>query len=147
MKTHLRISVYVTHLRRTRNLCSNNVCNLGICRPTLIYSRTIQAPIQICIGRTDIQGHLHQLYASMDEYNFRLKDLQSHSSRLGQDFRVEARRRSSRPGTPQPEEALGPLREELHNRLQKGAEVDMSLTETKKALQTAELRLQVQFNT
>ncbi|XP_071015039.1 ras association domain-containing protein 7-like [Oncorhynchus clarkii lewisi] len=90
----------------------------------------------------DIQGHLHQLYASMDEYNFRLKDLQSHSSRLGQDFRVEARRRSSRPGTPQPEEALGPLREELHNRLQKGAEVDMSLTETKKALQTAELRLQ-----
>lgn len=83
----------------------------------------------------------------MDEYNFRLKDLQSHSSRLGQDFRVEVRRRSSRPGTPQPEEALGPLREELHNRLQKGAEVDMSLTETKKALQTAELRLKVQFNT
>uniref|UniRef100_A0A4W5R1R4 Ras association domain family member 7b n=1 Tax=Hucho hucho TaxID=62062 RepID=A0A4W5R1R4_9TELE len=90
----------------------------------------------------DIQGHLRQLYSSMDEYSFRLKDLQTHSSRLGQDFRVEAHRRSSILGTPQPEEALGPLREELHNRLQKGAELDMSLTETKKALQTAELRLQ-----
>lgn len=56
----------------------------------------------------------------MDEYSFRLKELQTHSFRLGQDFCVEADRRSSRPGTPQPEEAMGALREELHNRHQKG---------------------------
>uniref|UniRef100_A0A673Y6W3 Ras association domain family member 7b n=1 Tax=Salmo trutta TaxID=8032 RepID=A0A673Y6W3_SALTR len=68
----------------------------------------------------DIQGHLHQLYTSMDEYSFRLKELQTHSFRLGQDFCVEADRQSSRPGTPQPEEAMGALREELHNRHQKG---------------------------
>ncbi|CAB1339682.1 unnamed protein product [Coregonus sp. 'balchen'] len=90
----------------------------------------------------DMHGRLPQLYASMDEYSFRLKDLQTHSSRLGQDFRVESHRRNSRPGTPQPEEALGPLREELHNRLQQGVELDMSLTETEKALQAAELQLQ-----
>ncbi|XP_038825453.1 ras association domain-containing protein 7-like [Salvelinus namaycush] len=68
----------------------------------------------------DIQGRLRQLYASMDEYSFRLKDLQTHSFRLGQDFCVEAQRRSSHPGTPQSEEAMGALREELHNRHQKG---------------------------
>uniref|UniRef100_A0A8C7G983 Ras-associating domain-containing protein n=1 Tax=Oncorhynchus kisutch TaxID=8019 RepID=A0A8C7G983_ONCKI len=63
---------------------------------------------------------LCQLNASMDKYSFRLKDLQTHSSRLGQDSCVEAQRLSSRPGTPPPEEAMGALREELHNWLQQG---------------------------
>ncbi|KAM4602391.1 ras association domain-containing protein 8-like isoform 2-T2 [Polymixia lowei] len=91
----------------------------------------------------DMNKRLDHIYSSLDDHNYQLQELQVHSAHLGQDLQLEAHRQSSRPGTPQPEEALGPLKQELHNRMQQGAEVDTFLSETERELQALEAKMEV----
>ncbi|XP_071373535.1 ras association domain-containing protein 7-like isoform X1 [Centroberyx affinis] len=93
----------------------------------------------------DMHRRLDQIHLSLDDHCYRLKEFQTHSAHLGQDIRLEAHRRSSRPGTPQPEEALGPLQQELHHRLQQGEELDTMVSDTEKEIQDAEGKLQCDF--
>uniref|UniRef100_A0A3B5AP75 Ras association domain family member 7 n=1 Tax=Stegastes partitus TaxID=144197 RepID=A0A3B5AP75_9TELE len=50
--------------------------------------------------------------------SYKIRELQSRSAHLEQDLQLTAHSQSSRAGTPQPDEALRPLKQELHNRLQ-----------------------------
>lgn len=90
----------------------------------------------------DMDRQLGQVRRSLDDYSYRLEDLQTNSARLGQDVALEAQRQSSRPDPRQTERALASLKEELHSRLQHGAELEASLTETERELQAVEARIQ-----
>uniref|UniRef100_A0A3P8RL87 Ras association domain family member 7b n=1 Tax=Amphiprion percula TaxID=161767 RepID=A0A3P8RL87_AMPPE len=73
--------------------------------------------------------------------SYKIRELQSRSAHLEQDLQLTAQRQNSRAGTPQPDDALRPLKQELHNRLQLGEELDATLSETQRELQTAEERV------
>ena len=90
-----------------------------------------------------MQRHLDQICSSIDDQNYQLQEHQAHAAHLGQNLKLEAQRQRSRPATPQPEEALGPLEEQLHSRLHQRAQLDALLTQTEKELHNAEARLQV----
>ncbi|XP_042344530.1 ras association domain-containing protein 8-like isoform X2 [Plectropomus leopardus] len=93
----------------------------------------------------DMHRSLQQLYSSIDDHSYRLKELKARSSHLEQDIEVRTSRQSTGSGPLQPDEALlplKPLKQELHSRLQQG-ELDPTLSETQRELQTTEKRLQM----
>ncbi|KAJ7985702.1 hypothetical protein DPEC_G00343190 [Dallia pectoralis] len=90
----------------------------------------------------ELHGRLLQLYASINDNSFQLQDLQASSSRLGQELNVETQRQSSLPSTLHPKEALESLQDELNSRIQQATELEKSLTDTAKALTTAEEKIQ-----
>ncbi len=81
----------------------------------------------------------------MDNHSYQIEALQAHSAHLEQDLKLVADRQRSRAGTPQPDEVLVPLKQELHHRLQQGEELGTLLSATQGELQAAEERLQVQL--
>ncbi|XP_056135157.1 ras association domain-containing protein 8-like [Lampris incognitus] len=89
----------------------------------------------------DMKGCLAQICSSVNDYSYRLQELLARSAHLGQDILMEAQKHSSWPGTPQIDESLVPLRQELHYRLQQGEEQVMSLRQTEGELQAAEAEL------
>lgn len=86
---------------------------------------------------------LHQILSSVDDHNNQITELKARSALLEQDIQLTAHRQSSWAGSLQPDEALGPLKQELHHRLQQGEELESTLSETERELQAAEERLQV----
>ncbi|XP_010901145.2 ras association domain-containing protein 7 [Esox lucius] len=109
----------------------------------LMYEEYLEQQIQREEDKEqELHGRLLQLCVSMDDNSFRLQDLQANSSKLGQELNVETHRQSSHSGTSQPDEALEPLQEELHCQIQQGTELEKLLTETARALTTAEEQMQ-----
>lgn len=90
----------------------------------------------------DMQRRLDQLRYSLDDHSFRLQDLQANTVHLEQVIQQEAHHQSTQPAKPRPEEALVPLKEELHHRLQQGKELDALLIETEEEQQLAEAKIQ-----
>ncbi|XP_070690809.1 ras association domain-containing protein 8-like isoform X2 [Pempheris klunzingeri] len=86
----------------------------------------------------DMHRRLDQIHSSVDDHNNQIKELQAQSARLEQDLQLRAHRQSSW----LPDEALRPLKQELHARLQQSGELDSTLSETQRELQAAEERLQ-----
>ncbi|XP_022603197.1 ras association domain-containing protein 8-like isoform X2 [Seriola dumerili] len=84
----------------------------------------------------DMHRHLHQIHSSMDDHNNQIKELQARSAHVEQDIQLTAHKLSSAVSQQQ-EEALGPLRQELHNRLQQGEKLNATASETQRELQTA----------
>ncbi|TMS13411.1 Ras association domain-containing protein 7 [Larimichthys crocea] len=89
----------------------------------------------------DIHRRLHQIHSSVDHHSYQIKELQVRSAHLEQDLQT-AHRQSSQTGPQQTDEALRPLKQELHHRLQQGEELEATLRETQRELQAAEERLQ-----
>lgn len=86
---------------------------------------------------------LHQIQSSVDDHSYQIKELEVRSVHLEQDMQLTAHRQSPPVGTPQLEETLRPLKQELHYRLQQTEELDASLSSTERELQTVEESLQV----
>uniref|UniRef100_A0A3B4X1B8 Ras association domain family member 7b n=1 Tax=Seriola lalandi dorsalis TaxID=1841481 RepID=A0A3B4X1B8_SERLL len=84
----------------------------------------------------DMHRQLHQIHSSMDDHNNQIKELQARSAHVDQDIQLTAHKLSSAVSQQQ-EEALGPLRQELHNRLQQGENLNATASETQRELQTA----------
>ncbi|XP_023248875.1 ras association domain-containing protein 8-like isoform X1 [Seriola lalandi dorsalis] len=84
----------------------------------------------------DMHRQLHQIHSSMDDHNNQIKELQARSAHVDQDIQLTAHKLSSAVSQQQ-EEALGPLRQELHNRLQQGEKLNATASETQRELQTA----------
>uniref|UniRef100_A0A4W6CX51 Ras-associating domain-containing protein n=1 Tax=Lates calcarifer TaxID=8187 RepID=A0A4W6CX51_LATCA len=74
-----------------------------------------------------------QLQAEMDREQgiYQIQELQARSAHVAQDIQLTAQRQTSQ----QQEEALRPLRQELHNRLQQGDELETTLSQTQRELQ------------
>ncbi|XP_070761155.1 ras association domain-containing protein 7-like isoform X2 [Enoplosus armatus] len=87
----------------------------------------------------DMHRRLHQIHSSTDDHSYQIKELQARSAHLEQDLQL---RQSSQTGIQQTEEALRPLKQELHHRLQQAQELDSTLSETQRELQAAKERLQ-----
>lgn len=92
---------------------------------------------------TDMHRRLHEIHSSMDDQSYQIKELQACSAHLEQDLQLRAHRQSSGTGARQPDEALRPLKQELHHRLQQGEELESTWSETQRELRAAEERLQV----
>ncbi|KAL7406392.1 hypothetical protein ABVT39_019142 [Epinephelus coioides] len=90
----------------------------------------------------DMHKRLHQIHSSMEDHRYKIKELQTRSAHLEQDVQLIAHRQNSQTGNLKPEKTLRPLKEELLYRLQQGEELEATLTETQRELQTAEERLQ-----
>lgn len=98
--------------------------------------------VTLTLFSTDIHRRLHQIHSSVDYHSYQIKELQVRSAHLEQDLQT-AHRQSSQTGPQQTDEALRPLKQELHHRLQQGEELEATLRETQRELQAAEERLQV----
>lgn len=85
---------------------------------------------------------LHQIHLSVDDHNNQMKKLQAQTAHLDQDIQLISQRQAAT-ALQQQEEALRPLRQELHNRLQQGEELGTTMLETERELQATELTLQV----
>nr|XP_020506680.1 ras association domain-containing protein 7-like [Labrus bergylta] len=90
----------------------------------------------------DMHGRLNQMQLSMEDHSFQIRELYGRSAHLEQDLTLRSHRQSSQTGPRQPDEALRPLKQQLHQRLQQGDELDITLSETQKKLRAAEDQLQ-----
>ncbi|XP_051234767.1 ras association domain-containing protein 7 isoform X2 [Dicentrarchus labrax] len=93
----------------------------------------------------EMHRRLHQIHSSVEDHSYQIKDLRARSAHLEQDLKLIARRNSTREGPRQPDEALEPLKQELHHRRQQGEELDAALTETQRELRAAEEKLQDRY--
>lgn len=84
---------------------------------------------------------LHQIHSVINEHSYQIQELQARSAHVAQDIQLTAQRQTSQ----QQEEALRPLRQELHNRLQQGDELETTLSQTQRELQAAEEIQQVKL--
>ncbi|KAG7219531.1 hypothetical protein INR49_004509 [Caranx melampygus] len=89
----------------------------------------------------DMDRRLHQIHSSVDDHNNQMKEFQARSAHLDQDIQLISQRQAAA-AVQQQEEALRPLRQELHNRLQQGEELGATTLETERELQATELILQ-----
>ncbi|XP_069383679.1 ras association domain-containing protein 7-like isoform X2 [Paralichthys olivaceus] len=90
----------------------------------------------------DMHRRLHQIHSSVDDHSHKFKELQVRSAHLEHDLQLAAYRQSSQEVARQQEEALRPLKEELHNRLQQAEELDAMWSGTQRQLHAAERQLQ-----
>lgn len=81
----------------------------------------------------------------MDDHSHRIMQLREHAAHLEQDLKITAHTQSSNVPTPQQDEVLKPLEQELRHRQQQEEGLDAALLETHRELQTAEERLQVEL--
>ncbi|XP_034074451.1 ras association domain-containing protein 7-like isoform X2 [Gymnodraco acuticeps] len=88
----------------------------------------------------DLHSRLHQINSSLDDHSYQIEELQSQSAHLEQDLQLRAQKRSSRADTVQPEEAL---KQELHVRLQQGAELEATLSQTRRQIENTQTRQQM----
>lgn len=114
----------------------------------LMHAEHWEAQLQVEMEQEqDMQRRLHLIHSSIDDQSYKIRELQNRSAHLEQDLQLTAQRQNSRAGTPQPDEALKPLKQELHNRLQLGEELDATLSETQRELHTAEERVKDRWGT
>ncbi|KAK9542116.1 hypothetical protein VZT92_000006 [Zoarces viviparus] len=90
----------------------------------------------------DMRARLQQLHSSMDAHGHQMEELQARSAQLERDVQLGAHRQSARADPRQPEEALRPLKEELHHRRQQAEDLEAALSRTQRDLQTKEAKLQ-----
>ncbi|XP_068584869.1 ras association domain-containing protein 8-like isoform X2 [Cebidichthys violaceus] len=90
----------------------------------------------------DMHRRLHELHSSMVERGHQMEELRVRSDQLERDVQLGAHGQSSRADTRQPEEALRPLKQELHYRRQQGEDLEAALSRTERDLQTKEEKLQ-----
>ncbi|XP_060923567.1 ras association domain-containing protein 7-like isoform X1 [Limanda limanda] len=90
----------------------------------------------------EMNRRLQQIHSSVVDQSHEIKELAAHSAHLEHDIQLTADRQSSQEAARQQEEALGPLREELHNRHQHAEEVDATLSGTQRELHAADSMLQ-----
>ncbi|XP_030580399.1 ras association domain-containing protein 7-like isoform X1 [Archocentrus centrarchus] len=95
----------------------------------------------------DMYRQLHQIQSSINDQSHEIRALQTHSAHQEEDLQVRAQRKSSQMSTPQQDEALRSLKQELHNRLQLGEELDARLTEIELELENAEERVKDRLDT
>uniref|UniRef100_A0A3Q3GJ19 Ras association domain-containing protein 7-like n=1 Tax=Labrus bergylta TaxID=56723 RepID=A0A3Q3GJ19_9LABR len=88
------------------------------------------------------RGTSSNMQLSMEDHSFQIRELYGRSAHLEQDLTLRSHRQSSQTGPRQPDEALRPLKQQLHQRLQQGDELDITLSETQKKLRAAEDQLQ-----
>ncbi|XP_035507688.1 ras association domain-containing protein 8-like [Morone saxatilis] len=93
----------------------------------------------------EMHKRLHQIHSSVEDHSYQIRDLRARSAHLEQDLKLIAHRNSTRAGPRQPDEALEPLKQELHHRRQQGEELDAMLTETQRELRAAEEKLQDRY--
>ncbi|XP_040890557.1 ras association domain-containing protein 8-like isoform X2 [Toxotes jaculatrix] len=91
----------------------------------------------------DMHRRLHQIHSSIDDHSYQVTELQARSEQLEQDIQLTAQRQSSLAGPQQQEEALRPLRQELHNRQEQAQQLDEALSESQRELRAAEEMLKM----
>ncbi|XP_053284080.1 ras association domain-containing protein 7 isoform X1 [Pleuronectes platessa] len=88
----------------------------------------------------EMHRRLQQIHSSVVDQSLEIKELVTHSSHLEHDIQLTAYRQQE--AARQQEEALRPLREELHNRQQHAEDVDATLSGTQRELHAADSMLQ-----
>ncbi|XP_028256922.1 ras association domain-containing protein 7-like isoform X2 [Parambassis ranga] len=89
----------------------------------------------------DLCSRLQLIHSSLDDQCYEIMELQSQSAHLEQDLQLQAQSESSQVETQLSDEALRSLNQQLHKRLQLGQDLDTSLSEMQRELQTAENRV------
>lgn len=87
---------------------------------------------------------LDQIHSSINDQSYEITTLQTRSAHLEEDLQVRVQTQSSL--TAQQDESLKSLKslkQELHNRLQLGEELDVRLAELQQEMETAEERVKV----
>ncbi|XP_059204165.1 ras association domain-containing protein 8-like isoform X2 [Centropristis striata] len=108
----------------------------------LMHREHWEEQLQVEVDREqDMHRRLHQVHSSMDDHSYRIKELHTRSDHLEEDIQHRAQRH--RVSAQPPDSTLRPLQQELHYRLQQGEELDATLSETQRDVQTAEERLQM----
>ncbi|XP_031607645.1 ras association domain-containing protein 8-like isoform X3 [Oreochromis aureus] len=82
---------------------------------------------------------LDQIHSSINDQSYEITTLQTRSAHLEEDLQVRVQTQSSL--TAQQNESLKSLKQELHNRLQQGEELDVRLAELQWEMETAEERV------
>lgn len=88
---------------------------------------------------------LQQIHSSLDDHGSQMQQLQQQAEHLRLDLKLPARPQRAPALTPEEEEVLKPLQQELQHRLRQAQELDATLSQTQGALQTTEKRLQVRL--
>ncbi|KAG7483342.1 ras association domain-containing protein 8-like isoform X1 [Solea senegalensis] len=109
----------------------------------LIHSTHWEGDLQIEMDREqDMHIHLRQLQSLLEEHSYRMKEIQISSAHLEHNIQLTTHRQSSQAAPWQQKETMLPLRQELHNRLQQGEELNVALSGTQEELRATERMLQ-----
>lgn len=90
---------------------------------------------------TGMHRRLDQIHSSINDQSYEITTLQTRSAHLEEDLQVRVQTQSSL--TAQQNESLKSLKQELHNRLQQGEELDVRLAELQREMEMAEERVKV----
>ncbi|XP_005747648.1 ras association domain-containing protein 8-like isoform X2 [Pundamilia nyererei] len=99
------------------------------------WEKALQAEMEREQG---MHRRLDQIHSSINDQSYEITTLQTRSAHLEEDLQVRVQTQSSL--TAQQDESLKSLKQELHNRLQLGEELDVRLAESQQEMETAEER-------
>ncbi|XP_004571891.1 ras association domain-containing protein 7 isoform X2 [Maylandia zebra] len=99
------------------------------------WEKALQAEMEREQG---MHRRLDQIHSSINDQSYEITTLQTRSAHLEEDLQVRVQTQSSL--TAQQDESLKSLKQELHNRLQLGEELDVRLAELQQEMETAEER-------
>ncbi|XP_039872666.1 ras association domain-containing protein 8-like isoform X2 [Simochromis diagramma] len=99
------------------------------------WEKALQAEMEREQG---MHRRLDQIHSSINDQSYEITTLQTRSAHLEEDLQVSVQMQSSL--TAQQDESLKSLKQELHNRLQLGEELDVRLAELQQEMETAEER-------
>ncbi|XP_035769671.1 ras association domain-containing protein 8-like isoform X2 [Neolamprologus brichardi] len=99
------------------------------------WEKALQAEMEREQG---MHRRLDQIHSSINDQSYKITTLQTRSAHLEEDLQVRVQTQSSL--TAQQDESLQSLKQELHNRLQLGEELDVRLAELQQEMETAEER-------
>ncbi|XP_006804633.1 ras association domain-containing protein 8-like isoform X1 [Neolamprologus brichardi] len=100
------------------------------------WEKALQAEMEREQG---MHRRLDQIHSSINDQSYKITTLQTRSAHLEEDLQVRVQTQSSL--TAQQDESLQSLKQELHNRLQLGEELDVRLAELQQEMETAEERV------
>ncbi|XP_005747646.1 ras association domain-containing protein 8-like isoform X1 [Pundamilia nyererei] len=100
------------------------------------WEKALQAEMEREQG---MHRRLDQIHSSINDQSYEITTLQTRSAHLEEDLQVRVQTQSSL--TAQQDESLKSLKQELHNRLQLGEELDVRLAESQQEMETAEERV------
>ncbi|XP_025998733.1 ras association domain-containing protein 8-like isoform X1 [Astatotilapia calliptera] len=100
------------------------------------WEKALQAEMEREQG---MHRRLDQIHSSINDQSYEITTLQTRSAHLEEDLQVRVQTQSSL--TAQQDESLKSLKQELHNRLQLGEELDVRLAELQQEMETAEERV------
>ncbi|XP_005944158.1 ras association domain-containing protein 8 isoform X2 [Haplochromis burtoni] len=99
------------------------------------WEKALQAEMEREQG---MHRRLDQIHSSINDQSYEITTLQTRSAHLEEDLQVRVQTQSSL--TAQQDESLKSLKQELHNRLQLGEELDVRLAELQQEMETAQER-------